>query len=577
LKDANGCSDFVTRTITQPALLTVTTSSIEKACFGQNNGAINITVIGGKGTKTYSWTSSPSGYTSSVRNPSNMSAGNYSVLVTDANGCTAELNNVTVALFGEIIVNSSITNVLYSGASTGAIDLTVSGGTGSGFTYSWTGAATSTNQDLSNLGASANYKVRITDVGSGCFVDRIFAVTQTNALSVITIQNTSSLFSTGLRGTGSGSTALRSIFLGENAGYNATNASNSNFFGSNAGNATTDAYNSNFFGFQSGLQATNAYNSNFFGLGTGQYATNANNSNFIGFEAGYGASNANTSNLFGFQAGKSISGNNIGSNNIIIGTNISLPNATANAINLGGVLFGTGTYSTTSGTPSITSNTGGRIGILSVSPVATLDVNGDAILSGTSRYLNFGTNSGTSGYGFRDNAGTIEYKNNGGSWAAFGGSGGGAPGGNQYSIQYNSAGAFAGNANFVYDADYGRLIVGAAPTTGSALLNDPRNKFLVNGNIVATKVKVTQTGWPDYVFEEKYPLLPLSELSQFVKSNKHLPEIPTEKEISENGLDLGDMNALLLKKVEELTLYVINLQKQVDELKNKKGKKPKKN
>jgi hypothetical protein len=95
----------------------------------------------------------------------------------------------------------------------------------------------------------------------------------------------------------------------------------------------------------------------------------------------------------------------------------------------------------------------------------------------------------------------------------------------------------------------------------------------VNGNIVSKKVRVTQTGWPDYVFEEKYPLLPIPELNNFIKSNKHLPEIPTEKEVSENGLDLGDMNALLLKKIEELTLYVIDLQKQVDELKKDSKKK----
>lgn len=232
LKDANGCSDFVTRTITQPALLTVTTSSIEKACFGQNNGAINITVSGGTGTKTYSWTSSPSGYTSSVRNPSNLSAGNYSVLVTDANGCTAELNNVTVASFDEIIVSSSITNVLCRGAFTGAIDLTVSGGTGSGFTYNWTGAVASTNEDLSNLGASTNYRVRITDAGSGCFVDRIFTVTQPNLLSVNTaftnVTGCNSLGSITATGTGGtspyeyningGAYQLSNVFTGLSAG-----------------------------------------------------------------------------------------------------------------------------------------------------------------------------------------------------------------------------------------------------------------------------------------------------------------------------------------------------------------------
>ena len=231
MKDANGCSDFVTRTITELPLLTVTTSSIQSTCFGQNTGAIIITASGGKFSKTYSWTG-PNGYTSSVKNPSNLSAGNYSVLVTDENGCTAELNNVTVASFGEIIVSSSITNILCRGSFTGAIDLTVSGGTGSGFTYNWTGTVASTNEDLSNLGASTNYRVRITDVGSGCFVDRIFAVTQPLALSVsttftnVTGCNTlGSITATGTGGTSpyeyninGGAYQLSNVFTGLSAG-----------------------------------------------------------------------------------------------------------------------------------------------------------------------------------------------------------------------------------------------------------------------------------------------------------------------------------------------------------------------
>jgi hypothetical protein len=231
LKDANGCSDFVTRTITELPLLTVTTSSIQSTCFGQNTGAIIITASGGKFSKTYSWTG-PNGYTSSVKNPSNLSAGNYSVLVTDENGCTAELNNVTVASFGEIIVNSSITNILCRGSFTGAIDLTVSGGTGSGFTYNWTGAVASTNEDLSNLGASTNYRVRITDAGSGCFVDRIFTVTQPNLLSVNTAftnvtgcNSLGSITATGAGGTSpyeyninGGAYQLSNVFTGLSAG-----------------------------------------------------------------------------------------------------------------------------------------------------------------------------------------------------------------------------------------------------------------------------------------------------------------------------------------------------------------------
>ena len=79
--------------------------------------------------------------------------------------------------------------------------------------------------------------------------------------------------------------------------------------------------------------------------------------------------------------------------------------------------------------------------------------------------------------------------------------------------------------------------------------------------------------WPDYVFSSDYQLMPLHEVEQFVKENRHLPEVPSEKELKENGLDVVEMDALLLKKIEELTLYVIELEKQINGLKTemKKG------
>ena len=144
------------------------------------------------------------------------------------------------------------------------------------------------------------------------------------------------------------------------AGVGATNASNSNFFNSGAG-----------------IGATNASNSNFFGNGAGIDAANANNSNFLGTSAGAGATGASNSNLFGFAAGKTFTGNTIGTNNIIIGTNISSPNAATNRINIGGVLFGTGAYSATTGNPSITGQTNGRIGVCVVNPTKRLHISGE--------------------------------------------------------------------------------------------------------------------------------------------------------------------------------------------------------
>ena len=168
-----------------------------------------------------------------------------------------------------------------------------------------------------------------------------------------------------------------SIFFGENAGYQATNAYQSNFFGPSAGYNADGAYSSNFFGPYAGFYATNANESNFLGSYAGFAATNAYYSNFIGYQTGQNASNASYSNLFGYNVGNTFTSNNIGSNNIIIGTNISLPDATSNAINIGGVLFGLNTNSNTGGNPSITPSTGGKIGIQVVTPTSTLDINGD--------------------------------------------------------------------------------------------------------------------------------------------------------------------------------------------------------
>ncbi len=83
----------------------------------------------------------------------------------------------------------------------------------------------------------------------------------------------------------------------------------------------------------------------------------------------------------------------------------------------------------------------------------------------------------------------------------------------------------------------------------------------VNGKIRAKEIKV-DTDWADYVFDTDYRLKTLEEIESFIKENKHLPEIPTAQDVEKGGVDLGEMNMLLLKKVEELTLYIIELKKE---------------
>ncbi len=88
----------------------------------------------------------------------------------------------------------------------------------------------------------------------------------------------------------------------------------------------------------------------------------------------------------------------------------------------------------------------------------------------------------------------------------------------------------------------------------------------VNGTIVANKVKVTLNDWADFVFDKNYKLNSLDYVEKYIKENHHLPNIPNAQEVDESGIDLGEMNKLLLQKVEELTLYVIELKKQNEKM-----------
>jgi len=96
----------------------------------------------------------------------------------------------------------------------------------------------------------------------------------------------------------------------------------------------------------------------------------------------------------------------------------------------------------------------------------------------------------------------------------------------------------------------------------------PDAKLAVNGNIHAKEVKVDLVGWPDYVFKENYDLPTLAEVERHIKEKGHLINIPSAKEVAKNGIQLGEMNKLLLEKIEELTLYTLQQQKQLDGYKN---------
>ncbi|NOU18499.1 MAG: hypothetical protein HOO91_13160 [Bacteroidales bacterium] len=111
-----------------------------------------------------------------------------------------------------------------------------------------------------------------------------------------------------------------------------------------------------------------------------------------------------------------------------------------------------------------------------------------------------------------------------------------------------------------------RLTILGNGNVGIGTTNPGSYKLAVEGTIGAREVKVTTLAWADFVFQKNYKPMPLNELQKYIIENNHLPEIPTEEEVIINGIGLGEMNVKLLQKIEELTLYIIELNNKVNNL-----------
>ncbi|MFC3197312.1 hypothetical protein ACFOET_06785 [Parapedobacter deserti] len=99
--------------------------------------------------------------------------------------------------------------------------------------------------------------------------------------------------------------------------------------------------------------------------------------------------------------------------------------------------------------------------------------------------------------------------------------------------------------------------------------SNPQERLSVNGNIRAREVKVEMANWPDYVFKDNYDLMSLAELESYINTHGHLPGIPSAKDVEADGIGLAEMNRKLLEKVEELTLYILKQQREINQLKEK--------
>jgi hypothetical protein len=182
------------------------------------------------------------------------------------------------------------------------------------------------------------------------------------------------------------------------------------------------------------------------------------------------------------------------------------------------------------GTTKFLMDNDGNVGIGVSNPLAKLSVDGYVKVEGTDGRLMLQNPSAT---------GSI-YLRNGGSTNA-----------RKFEIMY------AGTTKFLMDNN-GNVGIGTT--------NPGNFKLAVEGTIGAREVKVTLDSWSDFVFDGNYKLRELEEVESFIHDNNRLPDIPSETEVIENGINLGEMDAKLLQKIEELTLYMIEMNKRMNSL-----------
>jgi hypothetical protein len=185
---------------------------------------------------------------------------------------------------------------------------------------------------------------------------------------------------------------------------------------------------------------------------------------------------------------------------------------------------------------AISVTSGGNVGIGTTNPYDLLTVNGGVTLNDTNTWQSRLILSNSS-------SATL--------WQFLVGGRANGPGG-------SGIGGFA-----LFNGSY-RLNINANGNVGIGTTN-PQYLLSVKGTVGAEEFIVTNTGWSDYVFQPGYRLRPLSEVGAYIQANHHLPDIPSEAEVKEKGVSVGEMQSKLLAKVEELTLHMI----QADERNNR--------
>ncbi len=339
-------------------------------------------------------------------------------------------------------------------------------------------------------------------------------------IDVDTENNISFGLNTGINNTGS-----NNIFIGHSAGYNNTEGffntflgtssgvmnqtgNNNTFVGSKSGNDNTVGNDNTLVGYQSGMNNISGSYNTFLGKNSGFNNTEGNSNSFVGFYSGFSNTTGNNNVFIGPYCGRL---NSSGINNSFVGLGAGYENGTGNENTFFG--YQAGRWNT-----DANQNTylGCQAGFSSVSGQFNTFVGYRAGYYETGSNKLYISNSGSD----KDN--TLIY------------------------------GEFD-NRILQLNSDVG---IGTSPLTGYALS--------VDGKIIAKEIKVEASPWADFVFDEDYELKNLEDVEQYIEQENHLPGVPSASDVEEEGVNLGEMNAILLQKIEEMTLYMIELNKKIE-------------
>ena len=428
--------------------------------------------------------------------------------------------------------------------------------------------------------------VDVTGGGLNILTDNEFKI---GGKKVLSNKGTYNLF----LGEGSGqaiaAAGVNNSFLGAFSGFSTTSGSNSVFMGVNSGYSNTTGTNNYFIGINAGYSNTTGNNNTFIGKSSGFTNTTGGANMFLGTNAGNLNTTGSSNSFFGTDAGAS---NTTGSDNMFFGTSAGVLNISGSSNYFAGVATGlnntTGSRNVMIGGSAGASNTTGTdntylgygaTGTATLSNATAIGANASASASNTVVLGNAATTitgtglSGASGLRFPNlTSGSTPTSPSGTTGKVLSVN----AAGDVILVQISGATTSAvGNPvsdnwkeadGYLYNNSTNGVVIKGTGLDG--------NSLIVKGGVLSKEVNVKVEGsesWPDYVFKPNYKRMTLGEVEKFISINGHLPNIPSATEMVANGNNLGKTDVKLLEKVEELTLYLLEMKKandaQVAELK----------